>query len=250
MSDHKVRYGDHEIGFSIRYRDGINHKVAIHVQPDARIMIDAPGGTCMRDIKQALLKRAQWVTRQLSLAQKQHRHALPRLYVSGETHWYLGKRYLLKVRIAAKLEADTKLKRGMLLINLPATSAQKPDFPQSSRVQLQLEAWYLQRAGVVFERRLNDLCSNLAWVVQKPVWQLRKMSKQWGSCSPKGRVSLNPLLVKAPRICIDYVILHELCHLKHHNHGKAFYRLLRQECPQWKSVKTRLDHMSEQILID
>ncbi len=63
------------------------------------------------------------------------------------------------------------------------------------------------------------------------------MQTQWGSCSPNGRITLNPLLVKAPRECIDYVILHELCHIAEHNHSERFYRLLSQVMPKWEKTK-------------
>lgn len=74
------------------------------------------------------------------------------------------------------------------------------------------------------------------------------MQKQWGSCSPAGRLLLNPQLIKAPRECIDYVISHELCHLKEHNHSPRYYRLLSQLMPGWKTVKARLDGMAEVLL--
>jgi predicted metal-dependent hydrolase len=57
------------------------------------------------------------------------------------------------------------------------------------------------------------------------------------------------MLIKAPRACIDYVILHELYHLEHHNHSNAFYRLLKRELPEWEMVKKRLDDMAEQVLM-
>jgi len=74
------------------------------------------------------------------------------------------------------------------------------------------------------------------------------MKKQWGSCSPVGVISLNTHLIKAPTACTDYVLLRELCHLKWHNHGPGFYRLLRPTMPGWESVKNRLDSMAELLL--
>ncbi|MCH8867611.1 MAG: M48 family metallopeptidase, partial [Proteobacteria bacterium] len=74
------------------------------------------------------------------------------------------------------------------------------------------------------------------------------MKKQWGSCSPKGRLSLNPMLVKAPRQCIDYVVVHELCHMKHHNHSDEYYALLTRRLPDWQERKQRLDDLAERIL--
>jgi predicted metal-dependent hydrolase len=239
--NNQVIYGDQTIDFRVRYLQGINAKVAIHVQPDQQIIIDAPPGTTMKAIKQSLLRRARWVSRQQHKLALLHRHALPRQYVSGETHWYMGKRYLLKVKISKTREPGTKLQRGMLLVS---THEQDP-----ALIKALLHNWYLKRAETVFSQRLTAIYPELGWVKQKPPWQLRTMKKQWGSCSPKGKLSLNPLLVKAPRVCIDYVIVHELCHLKHHNHSDGFYKLLKRQLPDWEAVKGRLDNLSEQILM-
>ncbi len=81
-----------------------------------------------------------------------------------------------------------------------------------------------------------------------PKWKITAMRKQWGSCSPKGVVSLNPNLVKAPRDCIDYVLVHELAHLKEHNHSKRFYGLLDRNMPDWKSRKAKLDGIADLLI--
>lgn len=86
------------------------------------------------------------------------------------------------------------------------------------------------------------------WVTGRPTLRILTMQKQWGSCSAKGVLILNPHLVKAPKECIDYVILHKLCHISEHNHSEKFWRLLTQVMPQWKEVKARLDGMAELYL--
>ncbi|WP_430746834.1 M48 metallopeptidase family protein [Azotobacter chroococcum] len=88
------------------------------------------------------------------------------------------------------------------------------------------------------------------WVTAAPPLRIQSMQTQWGSCSPNGRITLNPHLVKAPRDCIDYVILHELCHIAEHNHSERFYRLMQQVMPQWETVKARLDGMAAALLND
>jgi predicted metal-dependent hydrolase len=78
--------------------------------------------------------------------------------------------------------------------------------------------------------------------------KLVPMEHQWGSCSPAGSINLNPALIRAPRHCIDYVLLHEICHLKEHNHSKRFYALLEMHSPQWVDTKAELDQLAELLL--
>jgi len=100
----------------------------------------------------------------------------------------------------------------------------------------------------VFGTRLEAIGGSLRWVRTAPTLRLQTMKVQWGSCSPAGRLTLNPHLVKAPRECIDYVLLHELCHLKEHNHARRFYQLLDMHMPRWQQRKARLDSMAEILL--
>src|SRR5690606_33372808 len=94
-------------------------------------------------------------------------------------------------------------------------------------------------AGTAPDQQLHG--TNL--LAHRPPMRILTMQTQWGSCSPNGRITLNPHLVKAPRECIDYVILHELCHIAEHNHSERFYRLMNQVMPKWEKTKERLDGM-------
>jgi predicted metal-dependent hydrolase len=107
--------------------------------------------------------------------------------------------------------------------------------------------WYRQRAEVIFAERLSVclLLANRFGVPSPQGWRLVHMAKRWGSCSRAGRILLNPELVTAPKDCIDYVVVHELCHLKEHHHGPAYYRLLDRVMPSWQERKRRLDQTVE-----
>lgn len=113
-----------------------------------------------------------------------------------------------------------KLLRGKLEVSVRQRSAEK--------VRDLLADWYKARAKEVFARRLNAMLDQAIWVTGRPALRILTMQTQWGSCSPHGRITLNPHLVKASRDCIDYVILHELCHIAEHNHSEQFYRLMSQ----------------------
>lgn len=118
---------------------------------------------------------------------------------------------------------------------------------EPTAIKSALDAWYRQRARELFADRLAAVAAPLRWVKQLPPTRLQFMTVQWGSCSPSGRITLNPLLVKAPRECIDYVLLHELCHLLHHNHSPKFYRTLDRHMPNWRVVKEKLDNLAEVV---
>lgn len=121
--------------------------------------------------------------------------------------------------------------------------------PESSPAMIKsaLDVWYRQRARELFADLLAAVAP-LRWVKQLPPTRLQFMNVQWGSCSPSGRITLNPSLVEAPRECIDYVLLHEMCHLLHHNHSPNFYKTLQRHMPGWKAVKERLDNFAGDAL--
>lgn len=235
-----VIYGDQVIHYQVCYLSNRKHKVAIHVHPDGSVQVDAPENTKAAEIKKAVLKRARWVMTHLNKIEEQQRHVLKREYISGETHFYLGRRYQLKV--LKRKNESVKLIYGKIIIHTQVKTAE--------HVRDLLWQWYRTRSKEVFQRRLEAVTDEIKWTRGRvPEWKLLTMKKQWGSCSPKGMLSINPHLIKAPRDCIDYVMLHELCHLKEHNHSKRFYKLLDRHMPDWASRKAKLDGMAD-LLID
>lgn len=160
--------------------------------------------------------------------------------MSGETYFYLGRRYVLKILMSPDKSSSVKLVHGRLEVVSPEVNLQT--------IKGLLGGWYQQRSYEYIQRRLAFHANRIAWVSTTPTWKITPMQKQWGSCSPKGVLSLNPHLIKAPKDGIDYVICHELCHLKEHNHSERYYRLLDRVMPEWRSVKSKLDGMAEILL--
>jgi predicted metal-dependent hydrolase len=240
MAHGSFKYGGETFAYEICRTPDRAEKIAIHVHPDASIQVDAPEGEEEDRIYRAVVKRARWIAGHVAQARCQRAHVLPRSYVSGESLFYLGKRYQLKVAEANGTGAQVRLWRGRICVETPQRDAQV--------VKRALGRWYRSRAEDVFERRLDAIADRVSWIKEKPPVRLLSMRRQWGSCSPQGTVILNPHLVKASRECVDYVIAHELCHLKEHNHSKRYYRLLKEIMPGWESVKARLDGMAELLL--
>ncbi|EOF9223586.1 M48 family metallopeptidase [Klebsiella pneumoniae] len=233
-------YGDERITFECKPRPLVNGRILIKVHPDCRVVVSAPQDTDDQQVLNAVEKRGRWIYQQLRDFRKQLEYITPRQYISGESHYYLGKQYMLKVIVAPSEAQGVKMLRGKLEVTLRHKSAEKV-------LQL-LTDWYKARAREVFAKRLNAMLEQALWVNDSPSLRILTMQTQWGSCSPNGRVTLNPNLVKAPRECIDYVILHELCHLAEHNHSERFYRLMGQVMPDWEKTKKRLDGMAGMIM--
>ena len=226
-------------------------KVLIKVHPDQRVVATAPIDASDMLIHDAMMKRARWIWQSLQEFAKQTDEILPKRYVSGETQFYLGRRYVLKVIVDLEQTVGVKLLSGKLnvIVNQVINNPENPsDSERSIRVKALLEKWYQEKAKLIFAERLDLVLPKASWVMDTPSFRLIAMKKQWGSCSPKGNLILNPHLIKAPKECIDYVILHELCHLKEHNHSERFWRLLTQVMPNYKDLKARLDSMAELYL--
>lgn len=233
-------YGNERIAFERVPRAKVSDKVLIKVHPDCRVVVSAPLNAANEEVLAAVKQRGRWIYQQLREFRQQQEHITPRQYISGESHLYLGKQYLLKVNVEPSQPQGVKLLLGKLEVSVRSRNPE--------RVKNLLAEWYKERAREVFARRLEALLEQALWVSERPPLRLLVMQTQWGSCSSNGRITLNPNLVKAPRDCIDYVILHELCHLAEHNHSERFYRLMNQVMPGWDSVKERLDGMAGRIL--
>lgn len=154
-----------------------------------------------------------------------------RQFVSGESHLYLGRQYRLKVTHGDT--AGVKLARGQLLVSLPSD-------PDPDRVKAFLNRWYLERARTVFTRVLDASLLNFK-DLECPRLIVRAMHSRWGSLSRAGSMTLNVNLVRAPRPCIEYVVIHELCHTTHRDHDTRFFKLLGQLMPDWEQRKHRLE---------
>ena len=236
-----VHYGEELIHYTVRRRpERKSTRVAIHVEPDGRVLVDAPENASDKQVRTADIARARWIYGHLAVIRRRRAHVLPREYVSGESLLYLGRRYCLKVIKKGGNSASVQLRGGYVEVLVPDRN------PEA--VRKALNNWYRGRARIVLGERLEAMVSSLRWMRTVPPLRLRIMKVQWGSCSPAGRLTLNPHLVKAPRECIDYVLLHELCHLKEHNHSNNFYRLLEKHLPQWRRKKERLDELADFVL--
>ncbi|RMG85552.1 MAG: M48 family peptidase [Bacteroidetes bacterium] len=230
MSAQKIQFGSKEIIFELEYQD--RKSLGITVYPDRRVTVKAPLNAAIEKIREKVHKRAPWILKQQSYFLSFEPRTPARRYVSGETHLYMGRRYRLK--IYRSNEPSVKLSRGFLEVHTQTPS----NAPQLVR------DWYRQRANMKFPAIAKPWIERFERYGVKPSdFIIKWMEKRWGSCTPRGKIILNAELIKAPKRCIEYVIVHELCHLIHHNHSRAFFELQSKEMGDWEKWKERLEHI-------
>jgi len=145
---------------------------------------------------------------------------------------YLGRQYQLKVD-ESELES-VKLKGKFIVVKTH----------DKSRVKQLVNNWYLEHARSKFHTTALPLIEKFKkYKVEPSSIVLREMATRWGSCTPKGKIILNPELIKAPKGCIEYVIVHELCHLIHHDHTQKFIDLQTKEMKDWEKWKIKLERL-------
>lgn len=223
-----IQFGSKKIDFLVEYSN--RKTLGITVTPELEVLVKAPVDSSLDRIKEKLLKKAPWIIKQQSFFLSFQPKTPPRRYVGGETHLYLGRQYLL--RIESGMKDSVKLKGKFITVQ---TS-------DKSKVEGLVKEWYLLHAKSKFYEIAQPLIERFKkYKVEPDSIVFRDMPTRWGSCTPKGKIILNPELIKAPKGCIEYVIIHELCHLIYHDHTRKFIELQTKEMPDWEKWKLKLE---------
>lgn len=223
-----IQFGSQSINFHLEYSD--RKSLGITVTPEMEVLVRAPKNTPLEKIKEKIIKKAPWIIKQQGYFLSFQPKTSPRKYISGETHLYLGRQYRLQVQIGK--EDSVKLKGKFIEV----TARDK------SNTKYLLDNWYLHHAKIKFHAIAAPLIDKFRkYKVEPSTIVLRNMPTRWGSCTPKGKIILNPELIKAPKGCIEYVIVHELCHLIHHDHTQKFLDLQSKEMRDWEKWKLKLE---------
>jgi len=230
----QIVYKNHVIKFQLERRT--RKTLEISVYPDMTVKVIAPVDSLMQVIIEKVERKAVWILGQIRFFERFHPKHPERCYLAGESHLYLGREYRLK--LVSSMQKQVKLSRGYLCVE--THSPGRPDVTQYI-----LEQWYLKQARIKFSERL-DMClkafSNQEQFQPKNII-VRQLSNRWGSMTEARNLVLNRQLIKSPIECIDYVIIHELCHLRHRNHDRNFYQLLHKIMPDWQKQKNRLENL-------
>jgi len=235
-----IRYDGRLIAYEIAHRPRVTRRIHLELNEYGRLRVVAPRRLSRRDIHQTLQSSADYVARFLDDARRVRQ---PRLrYVNGGKHLLLGRSYPLEIRVAADERRHVHWMSDRIRLVFP-------ERPTTEAVRALLLKGYRDLALEDFAVRLDEICAQAPWARRHPPpLRVRRMRASWGTCSVDGLVTLNPLLMRAPARCIDYVIAHEICHLREHNHGPRFYALQDALYPNWPKARQYLHDHAQRFL--
>lgn len=233
---HSTKKREFKFGSYVYFYDHIRQErktLSLTVTPEMKIFVKSPHVATNERVEKFLVRKWFWLEKQLRYFEKYKRKKYVKEYVTGESFYYLGRQYKLSVKKSA-IERVV-LSRGLLSVST-ARGVRSPGHTKKL-----LEGWYADKTKDVLYERFIEIKKNFPEVGDARL-VIREMKKRWGSYVNNEKVILNPKLIYTSKDCIDYVITHELCHIKHKDHSKKFYELLENKYPDWEKVKERLEY--------
>ncbi|SFQ61282.1 M48 family metallopeptidase [Hymenobacter arizonensis] len=225
-------YKNQTLNYTLVFRS--RRTIGFAVRPDGSVHVSAPAGISAEWVAQQVLKRADWILKHQATFASRPVPAPSRRFEAGSTQYYQGQPYRLRFDTASR--ATVSLAGDELVLATPTA-------PTPAQTEALLHAWYARQAKAHFADSLERVWPRFAeFNLTRPTLFVRAMRTRWGSCTPRSaRIRLSPELVRARPECLDYVLLHECCHLLVGDHSKAFYDLQTRLMPDWEQWKAELN---------
>lgn len=229
----RLTYGNKTVRYRVVRSATRRRSVTIQIIPHEPVRVLVPSAMSAGRIRTLLARKAEWIIRKQEMPGVAF--APVREYVNGETFPYLGRHYRLRVHVRAWLRRpQVRLVGRHLEVTLPKRLPQR-----RSAIRRALFRWYKERAGEKLVERMHLFLPKLG-LNRTLVVRVRDQTRRWGSCSTAGRLNFNWRIVMAPLSLVDYVVVHELCHMVHPNHSRAFWEHVRSVLPDYEERRARL----------
>ena len=223
------QYGDTIIQFDMSY--SMRKSILISVEAPDKVSVTAPEGLSEHEIISRVKSKAKWIIQKLYEVKDIKTVTISKEFVNGESFMYLGRNYSLQLHVDSTLKKPVvKLYQGKFIVNTPTRDEEV--------IKKAMEAWYRSKAQEQIKERLKYYQSRVGTKPAKVT--IKEQKKRWGSCSSKGNLNFNWRAVMAPSPVLDYIIVHELCHLMHLNHSKEFWNRLSSVLPDYEDRKNWL----------
>ncbi|MCL2177176.1 MAG: M48 family metallopeptidase [Firmicutes bacterium] len=233
MKERRIKYGDGEIVYILTRKKVKN--INLNVKADGKISVSADPSISIEMIEKFIIRKSRWLARHLSVFEvAKELFSPPKEYVSGENYNYLGKQYRLKV--SQSNNEQVEIDGGFLKLYVK-------DKDNLERKKSLINKWFKDQIQIVLGKVFKKMREKFSTIFNDSCdLRIRAMKTRWGTCNAKKLlITLNSNLIFAPEYCIEYVVLHELCHFKFQNHCKGFFELLENLMPDWEARKKILD---------
>lgn len=211
-----VQYGTKEIEFNVKFRN--RKTMSISVEPPKNITVVAPGGTSEEEIKEAVKLKGAWIIQKLFEFRNIESKRVNREFVNGESFMYLGRNYSLQIYVDETLQnnSSVKLFRGKFHVYVK----EKDD----ELIKTAMEAWYREKTEEQVKKRIKYYQKFFS---KKPTAiKVKEQKKRWASCTSNNELLFNWRCVMAKSIALDYIVVHEMCHMYYMNHSQEFWDLV------------------------
>lgn len=201
--------------------------------PSGMVRISAPSRMDLETIRIFAISKLSWIRKQQAKIQQQERESL-RDFTSRESHYFLGKRYLLQIIVDDSKPFVTIKHSSIVLTVRPGSNVEHK--------QVLLQEWYRDQLKVI----VSKLIEKWSPVINVPVKEfgIKRMKTKWGTCNHDAkRIWLNLELAKKPLECIEYIVVHEMVHLLERNHNGYFIAYMDKFIPQWQHIKNELNRL-------
>ena len=232
ITSNNSTYSFQDIEFKIIYSG--RRTIGISVLPDSSVLVRVPYLTSFKKICKIVQQKSAWIIKHRDhyKTSSQTKNKLNKLYLNGEIHFFRGKGFVLKIEQSCK--PYICINNGTIHLGL-----KNPD--DEHAIKKLMYKGYKREALALFPEMVDLALKKYERMDFRPAGLIiRTMKRRWGSCSNKGVISLSTELIKLPDLFIEYVIAHELCHLKQHNHGSGYYKLLAELFPEWKEIRREM----------
>lgn len=228
ISRQQINLGD--ISIDVFYKDIKNIHLSVH-PPSGRVRMSSPKRVSLVSLRVFAISKLSWIKKQQQKLKSQDREA-PREFITRESHYYLGKRYLLKV-IEHNSPPIVEIKHDTIELHI------KPHTERAKR-ESKLNEWYRERLKELIPAYVEKWEKIMKVKVEE--WSIKRMKTRWGTCNTKARrIWLNLELAKKPVHCLEYIIVHEMVHLLEKKHNARFKELMNLFLPRWREYKNELN---------
>lgn len=196
--------------------------IGITIERDAQVVVNAPIDLDEQTIEKHIYKKRFWIWEKLAIKNEAQENIVQKQFVSGESFSYLGRNYRLQI---VDDNSELKLKNGWFILGTKKQKKAKEIF----------KAWYGEHLKTKIAQRLKMICEK-SNIIQ-PDFRIMELGFRWGSCTKEGILNFNYKIAMAPIGVIDYIIIHELVHLKIHTHNEKFWKEVSRMMPNYLEKK-------------